>query len=233
MAGRTDRGVHARGQVASHAGEPAAPRDRSTGCCPRTSRVLASEPAPDGFDARRDAAQPHLPLPRARRGRRRARSSAVAGALVAAAARPRRAGRRARRRWSGPHDFTAFTPTETDHVRFERHVLRAEWVAEREDVLAFVIEADSVHAQHGARARRHDAAAGRESGRVRARCWRAARAPRRGRRRPPTASTWSRSATEYPRRCEGSAHQRRRHQRHRPARAARARCSRCPASSWP
>ncbi len=44
---------------------------------------------------------------------------------------------------AGSHDFTAFTPTETDHVRFTRHVLRAEWVTESEDVLAFVIEADA------------------------------------------------------------------------------------------
>ena len=27
----------------------------------------------------------------------------------------------------GRHDFTAFTPTETEHTRFEREVLRAEW----------------------------------------------------------------------------------------------------------
>jgi tRNA pseudouridine38-40 synthase len=27
----------------------------------------------------------------------------------------------------GTHDFTAFTPTETEHVRFEREILRAEW----------------------------------------------------------------------------------------------------------
>ena len=27
----------------------------------------------------------------------------------------------------GTHDFTAFTPTQTEHVRFERDVLRAEW----------------------------------------------------------------------------------------------------------
>ena len=27
----------------------------------------------------------------------------------------------------GTHDFTAFTPTETEHVRFERQVLMAEW----------------------------------------------------------------------------------------------------------
>jgi tRNA pseudouridine38-40 synthase len=28
----------------------------------------------------------------------------------------------------GRHDFTAFTPTETEHSRFERTVLRAEWL---------------------------------------------------------------------------------------------------------
>ncbi len=27
----------------------------------------------------------------------------------------------------GTHDFTAFTPTDTDHVRFEREIIRAEW----------------------------------------------------------------------------------------------------------
>ena len=42
----------------------------------------------------------------------------------------------------GTHDFTAFTPTETDHVRFERDVLSAEW---REDgeLLEFWITADT------------------------------------------------------------------------------------------
>ena len=48
-----------------------------------------------------------------------------------------------RRGAPGRHDFTAFTPTQTDHVRFERDVLRAEWVEERDDVLAFWIEADT------------------------------------------------------------------------------------------
>ena len=42
----------------------------------------------------------------------------------------------------GTHDFTAFTPTETDHVRFERRVLRAEW-REEGDHLEFWIEADA------------------------------------------------------------------------------------------
>jgi len=44
---------------------------------------------------------------------------------------------------AGTHDFTAFTPTATEHVRFARDVFRAEWVEEPGDVLAFWIEADT------------------------------------------------------------------------------------------
>jgi tRNA pseudouridine38-40 synthase len=42
----------------------------------------------------------------------------------------------------GSHDFTAFTPTETEHSRFEREVLEAHWQAVG-DVLEFWIEADT------------------------------------------------------------------------------------------
>jgi tRNA pseudouridine38-40 synthase len=102
--------------------------------------VLASAPAPDGFDARRDAtsrAYCYRVLARRERGAfERGRAlwwphlvepealHACAAALV------------------GPHDFTAFTPTETDHVRFEREVHAAHWVKDG-DVLAFWIEADT------------------------------------------------------------------------------------------
>jgi tRNA pseudouridine38-40 synthase len=58
VAGRTDAGVHARGQVA-HADVPAGswtavrrPRDRLAGVLPADVRVHAVGPAPDGFDAR-------------------------------------------------------------------------------------------------------------------------------------------------------------------------------------
>ena len=54
VAGRTDAGVHARGQVASHAGDPA-PGSALNGVLPADIRVLASETAPEGFDARADA----------------------------------------------------------------------------------------------------------------------------------------------------------------------------------
>jgi tRNA pseudouridine38-40 synthase len=140
VAGRTDRGVHARGQVASHAGDPALRRSLN-GLLPDDLAVIESEAAADGFDARRDARSRTY---RYRLLRRSAPSPFEHGralwwprpldreALAAcAAALP------------GAHDFTAFTPTETDHVRFERRVLRAEWIEETDHVLAFVIEADA------------------------------------------------------------------------------------------
>jgi tRNA pseudouridine38-40 synthase len=43
----------------------------------------------------------------------------------------------------GEHDFTAFTPTETQHVHFRRTVLEAEWREGEGDVLEFRITADA------------------------------------------------------------------------------------------
>jgi tRNA pseudouridine38-40 synthase len=40
------------------------------------------------------------------------------------------------------HDFTAFTPTQTEHVRFEREIHEARW-ARSGDILEFWIEADA------------------------------------------------------------------------------------------
>jgi len=140
VAGRTDAGVHARGQVASHSGEPAGVRALN-GVLPHDVRVVSSVAVADGFDARRDAlgrtysyrlftreaASPfehgrslHWPHPLERDVLR-----ACAAAVV------------------GTHDFTAFTPTETDHVRFSRDVFRAQWLADGEDALEFWIEADT------------------------------------------------------------------------------------------
>jgi tRNA pseudouridine38-40 synthase len=140
VAGRTDRGVHARGQVASHPGEPA-PAHALNGVLPADVRVLESEEAPDGFDARRDARSRTYRYRAFTRGAaspfERGRSWHVPHALdrerldrMAAALR-------------GTHDFTAFTPTQTDHVRFERDVMRAEWRDASQDALEFWIEADS------------------------------------------------------------------------------------------
>ena len=54
VAGRTDRGVHAWGQVASYRHEALDPR-RLNALLPDDVAVLSSEPAPGGFDARRSA----------------------------------------------------------------------------------------------------------------------------------------------------------------------------------
>jgi tRNA pseudouridine38-40 synthase len=140
VAGRTDAGVHASGQVASYEGEPARP-DSLNALLPYDVAVLDCAPAPPGFDARRDATT------RAYRYRilhRRARSpyerrtalhwphrlalddlQACACALI------------------GSHDFTAFTPTETEHVRFTRDVVAAYWDDDGADRLEFWIEADA------------------------------------------------------------------------------------------
>jgi tRNA pseudouridine38-40 synthase len=140
VAGRTDRGVHARGQVASHEGDPAPARNLNA-LLPPDVAVLSSEHAPDGFDARRDARS------RTYRYRVHTRSAPSPFELSRALWWPRPIDRdtvaACAATLPGTHDFTAFTPTETDHVRFEREVLRADWVEESEDVLAFWIEADT------------------------------------------------------------------------------------------
>jgi tRNA pseudouridine38-40 synthase len=140
VAGRTDRGVHARGQVASHDGEPAPMRNLNA-LLPSDVAVLASESAPDGFDARRDARS------RTYRYRVHTRTAPSPFERNRALWWPRPLDREALAACAaavpGTHDFTAFTPTETDHVRFERDVLRAEWVEEPGDVLAFWVEADT------------------------------------------------------------------------------------------
>ena len=140
VAGRTDAGVHARGQVASHDGAPA-PASALNGVLPGDLRVLASEEAPDGFDARHDA--------RARTYRYRVLAREVADPFGRGRAlhwpRPldREALEACAQAVAGPHDFTAFTLTQTHHTRFERDVSRSEWLEEGGGVLAYWIEADS------------------------------------------------------------------------------------------
>ena len=140
VAGRTDSGVHARGQVASHEGGPAPLRNLNA-LLPPDVAALASEPAPDGFDARREARS------RTYRYRLYTRSAPSPFEQGRALWWPRPLDRDALDACAaallGSHDFTAFTPTETDHVRFQRDVFRAEWVQESEHLLAFWIEADT------------------------------------------------------------------------------------------
>jgi tRNA pseudouridine38-40 synthase len=140
VAGRTDRGVHARGQVASHAGDPASARSLN-GVLPRDVSVLASEPAAEGFDARRHARS------RTYRYRVLTRSAPSPFERDRALWWPRPLDRSALDACAaalpGRNDFTANTPADTDHVRFERDVMLAEWIEEGEHLLAFVIEADT------------------------------------------------------------------------------------------
>jgi tRNA pseudouridine38-40 synthase len=140
VAGRTDAGVHARGQVASHDGEPAEAH-RLNGLLPGDVRVVSSEPAADGFNARFDARA------RAYRYRVFTRRAASPFELGRALHYPHALDRDALRACAallpGTHDFTAFTPVQTDHVRFERDVSLAEWRDAEEHVLEFWIEADT------------------------------------------------------------------------------------------
>jgi tRNA pseudouridine38-40 synthase len=140
VAGRTDAGVHARAQVASHAGEPA-PAGALNGLLPSDVRVLGSERTDDAFDARRDAVSRtyryrvlarKVPSPFERERALYWRYPLDREALDACA-----------EALLGTHDFTAFTPTQTYHGRFERHVMRAEWQEEEGGILAFWIEADT------------------------------------------------------------------------------------------
>ena len=143
VAGRTDAGVHASGQVASVLTGSDMPSERVLrglwGLLPPDLTARAVSDAAPAFDARRDAL--------ARRYEYRVLTGAPSPlrhgrvlhhprpldreALVAAAAL-----------LVGRHDFRAFTPTQTEHVFFHRTVSVCEW-RERGDELVLVIEADA------------------------------------------------------------------------------------------
>lgn len=139
VAGRTDRGVHAWGQVASYVGEPVTLQGFNA-LLPDDVAVLTCDAAGDGFDARRDAHSRTYcyrilarRLPSVFESRRALHwPRAIDRDALAACAEL----------LQGRHDFTAFTPTLTDHVRFERVVLSAEWV-DRGDIIEFWITADA------------------------------------------------------------------------------------------
>jgi tRNA pseudouridine38-40 synthase len=129
VAGRTDAGVHAWGQVASldaNGGPPPEALAPALNSLTGDDLVIrTSGRAADGFDARRDARSrtycyrvlsATAPNPFERDVSLQWPRPLHLEALEACAAAVR-----------GTHDFTAFTPTQTEHVRFERDVLRAEW----------------------------------------------------------------------------------------------------------
>jgi len=136
--------VHATGQVASfdHASElPGRFAERLNGVLPRDLAVIRAAAVPDGFDARRDA--------RSRAYRYRVLASSIRDPFEEGRALwwrhpvDRAALDACAEATVGNHDFTAFTPTQTEHVLFERTVTRCSWSVEDEDpaVLAFEIEA--------------------------------------------------------------------------------------------
>jgi tRNA pseudouridine38-40 synthase len=144
VAGRTDAGVHALGQVAAVEVRGGPPSDRApdalNSVLPPDLAVRAAEAAPPGFHARFSARGRSY---RYRLYRHRLRSPFEEGrswwyprpldldALRASAAL-----------LAGEHDFRGFTPTETQHEVFVRAIESAAW-HERGDHLDFEITAGS------------------------------------------------------------------------------------------
>ena len=143
VAGRTDTGVHARGQVASFLTAAEVPGDlarRANGLGPRDIALRGATVAEDGFDARRDA------LSRTYRYRLLTRRSSSPFEQGRSLWWPHRVDRdvldACAEALPGKHDFTAFTPTQTDHVYFHREIFAAEWRQDG-DILSFEVTADA------------------------------------------------------------------------------------------
>jgi tRNA pseudouridine38-40 synthase len=144
VAGRTDTGVHASAQVVTvgvtGGPEPARAAAALNAHLPGDVAVRGAREAPEGFHARFSA--------RSRLYEYRVLRSRAPSPLRAA--RTWHWSRDVRRelldecagRLRGEHDFTAFTPAETQHRVFRRNVLDATWEL-RGDELVFRIEADS------------------------------------------------------------------------------------------
>ena len=144
VAGRTDAGVHASGQVVSF-GAQTDLRDaqisyKATAVLPRDVALRRCVEVPDAFDARRDATSrtyEYRVINDEIRSPLRRRSAAfvpraldldilfVAGGMV-----------------EGTHDFTAFTPSKGYHVRFERVITHSRWTRSG-DLLTYSITSDS------------------------------------------------------------------------------------------
>jgi tRNA pseudouridine38-40 synthase len=144
VAGRTDSGVHALGQVVSVEVEGGPPPERVASALntrlPDEISVVTAIEAADGFHARHSARSRtyryrvftrRTPSPFELRRSWWVPRPLDEEALAAAAAA-----------LTGEHDFRAFTPTQTQHEVFVRIVRSAQW-SRRGDHLDFEITADS------------------------------------------------------------------------------------------
>jgi tRNA pseudouridine38-40 synthase len=144
VAGRTDTGVHALGQVASVDVEGGPPPERAAAALntalPDAVAVVAAEVVPAGFHARHSARSRSY---RYRIWRRRTQSPFEQHRSWWL---PRPLDERQLAESAelllGEHDFRAFTPTETQHDVFVRVVESASWTR-RGDAIEFEITADS------------------------------------------------------------------------------------------
>ena len=144
VAGRTDAGVHASGQVVSFEADtelrPSLISYKTTAVLPKDVALRRCVVVQDEFDARRDARsrtyeykltndEIRSPLQRHHAGYAPQRLNlellSEAASLV-----------------EGTHDFRAFTPQKSYHVRFERVVARSRW-SRHDDLLRYRITADS------------------------------------------------------------------------------------------
>ena len=144
VAGRTDAGVHASGQVVSFSADtdlaPASISYRTTAVLPEDLALRRCVAVHDGFDARRDARSRSyeyrilndpIRSPLARRRAIHVAKELDVGLLQKAASLVR-----------GNHDFRAFTPAKGHHVRFVRAVEESAW-EERGGLLVYRITANS------------------------------------------------------------------------------------------
>ena len=144
VAGRTDAGVHASGQVVSFSADtglsPSAIAYKATAVLPPDAALRRCVGRDDGFDARRDATSRsyryHVVDDPIRSPLERSRAVHVIRPpelklLQEAAALVR-----------GTHDFRAFTPSKSRHVRFVRAVTES-WWEERDGLLVYGITANS------------------------------------------------------------------------------------------
>lgn len=145
VAGRTDAGVHALANVVSLTVDGGPPAERAAAALnavlPDDLAVVAADQVDDMFDARRDARSRayryrilcrRQPSPLEATRALWHRSPLDLGGLNANAAV-----------LVGTHDFTAFTPAETQHVHFTRAVSYAQWLELDGQIVAFEIEADA------------------------------------------------------------------------------------------